>query len=135
MSKISVTIEFDSLADADFFFQSFNQPSSPKENPRPTVVTSVASPATAIHLESVSHSPAPVPKAVTASPVSQVSSDLEAIPKSVHAEMNEMLKRMPSDAGVVKAKEILAKHGFTRVRDVNDAAKAQAIIADLKTAA
>jgi hypothetical protein len=58
----------------------------------------------------------------------------EDLVKLVHSEVNELIKRVPSGAGAAKSKEILLKHGFSRIRDVNDAGKAQAIIADLRAA-
>jgi hypothetical protein len=61
--------------------------------------------------------------------------DPEAIAKTLQVEANEMIKRLPSGAGAVKAREILTKYGFARFRDVGDPTKAAAMIAEFKAVA
>jgi hypothetical protein len=48
--------------------------------------------------------------------------------------MSECVSRFPSGQGVLKAKEVLANHGLTRVADVKPE-KADALIADFNKAA
>jgi len=136
MPNVTVNIVFDSIEEARSFFADSVGPTGhvlTTSYPKTDTITVAESsrPATASVVLAAATT---APQATVAPPAPASASSPEDLVKRVHAEVNELIKRVPSGAGAVKSKEILLKHGYSRIRDVNDAAKAEAIIADLRAA-
>ena len=153
MTKVHVSFEFDNMQEASKFFGEFGHPTQaaapaanfptpgsshtspiPQAQQAPAPVAS-ASPATTPIPTSAPVAPAAIvtPVTVTAGPTA----DNVDFGLAARTALSELVARFDATApgsGAQKAKEILTKHGLTRVRDVT-AAQAPALIADFKSAA
>ena len=118
MSKLTLTLEFDSFADFAVFSAKFAP--APAAVPTVTVTESITAP-----LPTAPTTALAIPTATAAAPTGD-----DAI-KATQQAMASMVGRIPD--GAVKAKAILAQHGLARVRDVRPEA-AQALINAFNTA-
>jgi hypothetical protein len=125
MSKLTLTLEFDSFAAFSAFSAKFAP--APAAVPTVTVTESITAPLPTAPTTALA-TPTATAAALTATAAAPTGDD--AI-KATQQAMASMVGRTPD--GAVKAKAILAQHGLARVRDVRPEA-AQALINAFNTA-
>ena len=149
MTKVLVSFEFDTMQEAAKFFGDLSHPTQAG----PAVLSATRSTTGVTPPVAAPAEPAPIdapsvvqvmPMTTSAPMAASVSSIPTASPESnvdfglaARTALSELVARFDAvtpGSGAQKAKEILTKHGLTRVRDVT-AAQAPALIADFKSAA
>jgi len=141
MPKIQVHMEFDSIDEVRSFFGS-----TPVQG-APSTLTSLANPAQSLPAAPAAFTPTLVPSTAPASSTNvnapteasassapTASTDPAAIVARVKAAADALFKRKPDGSGAALMVATLKKHGYSRIRDVADPIKADAMIAELQAA-
>ena len=134
MPKIQVHIEFDSLEEARSFFDAASMKPYPGSTPRLPAAPAAHTPTLVPSTAPASSATVNAPTAASASSAPTASIDPAAVVERVKAAADALFKRKPDGSGAALMVATLKKHGYSRIRDVADPIKADAMIAELQAA-